>query len=523
MRSSESQGLNGKLAESASRGWVDRQLGALTPRQKLAQRLVALPGITNDGRPDQATRAALAAGLGVLHGLTGVSVSGAARYHVEVAETGAERALPPTLVAANLESGIGYTLGDGGTHFPYPRGIGHSDDADLARRLAEDAGREARLVGFHWTFSPCIDVLTERDDPILGVRAFGVDPRRTGVLGAAQVRGYQDGGLLATAKHFPGHGDSPTDTHAALATLPRRPEAHERVHMPPFEEAVAAGVASVMVAHVALPGLGVDGPASLSPVVNRTWLRGELAYEGVIVTDSLRMGAIARSVGTADAAVAALAAGADVANVKCSADEIPAVLDALEEALWAGVLDHEELDRSVERLLRARARLGLHRGHGIDLERCAELDAGEPWRQEGLARTVSTWSRPHLPGPAVVVGDSSLARLVAERLSSRGKQVLYEPAPVDTGSLSSVARKHPDATIVAVTCPLPAEGGRDSAAFACTVHSLRAEGRPVVAVVNSAVPAAELRVGGPAVSVPAVDAFGVVSRASVAAVVEALR
>lgn len=493
--------------------WVDRWLGRLTPRQKLAQRLVVLPGQTGDGRPDAAVRDALASGLGVLHGLTAISVSGAGRYHAEVDDLCAELGVPPVLVGANLESGIGYTLGGGGTDFPYPRGVGFSGSAELARRVAEAAAREARAVGFHWTFSPCVDVLTNPDDPILGVRAFGVDAERTGRLGAAQVAGYQSGGLLATAKHFPGHGDSAQDTHTSSAVLARTREDHERLHLPPFRDAVAAGVASVMVAHVALPALGVDGPASLSPLVNRVWLREELGFDGLVVTDSLRMGAIARRWNTADAAVAALASGADVANVKCPADEVPALLDALEEALTAGVLDHDELDRSVTRLLRARTWLGLHRGHGIDLDLCRQLDAGAVWEDPELARTVNAHVSP-VVGPVVVVGDGELAAQVAARLGA----VHVAVRPEEPGALT-----RPGAVAVAVTCPLPVDGGRDSEAFAAAVRSARAAGQDVVAVVNSTCAAEDLRVGAPSVSVPAVDAFGIVSRAAVAAVAEVLR
>jgi beta-glucosidase-like glycosyl hydrolase len=332
------------------------------------------------------------------------------------------------------------------------------------------------------------------------------------------VRGYQAGGLLATAKHFPGHGDSPTDTHRSLAVLPRTADEHARVHLPPFQAAIEAGVASIMVAHVVLRALGVDEPASLSPVVNRTWLRTELGYDGIIVTDALEMGAIADKWSLAEAAVVALAAGADVANVKCPAGEIPAILDVLEEALAAGQLSADELDRSVSRLLRAKIGLGLRNGHGIDLERCAELDAGRAWSGADLAGTVSTRGRPSVPGPAVVLGESELAR----RLAVRG-EVPLEPVAVTGESLASVARAHPRATVVAVTSPLPAEGGLDSAAFADAVRSARADGLAVVAVVNSAVPAAHLRVDGPSVSVPAVDAFEMVSDAAVAAVVEVLR
>ncbi|WIY00956.1 glycoside hydrolase family 3 N-terminal domain-containing protein [Amycolatopsis mongoliensis] len=518
MQSSESQEPSAISPADQGEAWIDRQLERLTPRQKLAQRLVVLPGVADDGRPDEDTRAALAAGLGVLHGLTGMSVSAAARYHVEVAGIADELGLPPALVSANLESGVGYTLGGGGTDFPYPRGIGHSDDAGLARRMAEEAAREARLAGFHWTFSPCVDVLTTPDDPILGVRAFGLEADRTAVLGVAQIRGYQDGGLLATAKHFPGHGDSAKDTHAEAAPLARTPEDHEHRHLPPFRAAIEAGVASVMVAHVALPGLGVPGPASLSPVVNRTWLRTELGYDGLVVTDSLRMGAIVAGWPTAASAVAALAAGADVANVKCPAGEVPSILDALEAALAAGELDGDELDRSVARLLRAKVRLGLHRAHGIDLARCEELDAGRSWADPGLAGTVSARLPDPVRGPVVVVGDSELARSLADGLKVARGEVAYEAL----SSPGEAARAHAGATVVAVTCPLPVDGGRDSAEFAASVEAARAHGHPVVAVVNSTVPATGLRVAGPAVSVPAVDAFGIVSGAAVGAAVEVL-
>src|SRR5258708_1562134 len=147
MQSSDSQAPLAHSLGDEAETWIDLQLGKLTPRQKLAQRLIALPGVTDGDRPDVDTRAALAAGLGVLHGLVGTTVSGAGRYHVEIAELGDALGVPPALVSANLESGIGYTLGGGGTDFPYPRGIGHCDDADVAWRVAEKAAREARLVG----------------------------------------------------------------------------------------------------------------------------------------------------------------------------------------------------------------------------------------------------------------------------------------------------------------------------------------------------------------------------------------
>jgi hypothetical protein len=196
--------------------------------------------------------------------------------------------------------------------------------------------------------------------------------------------------------------------------------------------------------------------------------------------------------------------------VKCPAEQIPSILDALEGALADGRLPRDELDGSVARLLRAKASLGLDQGHGIDLDRCAELDAGAAWQGPGLAGTVSVNGRPEIARPAVVVGDSELARRLAVRAA----------LPLEAVAVNEESLTRAGVTVVAVTCPLPVDGGRDSAAFAAAVRSAREAGARVVAVVNSTARATDLRVDGPSVSVPAVDAFEMVSESAVAAVVE---
>ncbi|WP_276320663.1 glycoside hydrolase family 3 protein, partial [Phytoactinopolyspora endophytica] len=321
--------------------------------------------------------------------------------------------LPPVFVTGNLEAGVGYSLGATGTDFPYPRGIGMAGSEELAYRVARQAADEARALGYRWTFSPCIDVVTTEEDPILGVRAYGVDAGGTSALGAAQIKGYQDAGVLATAKHFPGHGDSTVDSHLDLPRIDRSPDDHDAVHLAPFRAAIDAGVASIMVAHVVLPGLGVDEPASLSSLVNRGWLRDRLGFAGVIITDSLRMKAIAARYDPGTAAVLSLRAGADVANVKCPAGAFPAVLTRVVSAVRAGELSEATLDAALRRLLAAKWRAGADSPAGFDEAAVAHFDEPLEW-DDALRR--STVSVRHTVSPQahtlrhgishVVVGDT---------------------------------------------------------------------------------------------------------------------
>jgi beta-glucosidase-like glycosyl hydrolase len=507
--------------------WVDTVLGRLSPREKLAQRVLVLPGVA-DGGPDPATRQALQAGVGALHSVTTMAASAAARYHNAVLEVCADATLPPALISGNLESGVAYSLGSSGTHFPYPRGLGIAGDAELAGRVASDCAAEARSLGYHWTFSPCADVVTVPDDPVLGVRAFGVPPGQTAALVAAQVRGYQAQGVLATAKHFPGHGDSSVDSHHGLPCIARNVTDHERVHLPPFQAAVAAGVASIMVAHLTLPRLGIDEPASLSATVNRQWLRQELGFAGLIVTDSLRMNAISDRYGPAEAALLALRAGADVANVKCPAAEAPRIIAHLLAALADGALSESELDDSVRRLLLARVRIGLDEPMPLSETAAARLDAPAAWSDPARPRTVHPPAGGRAPrlsrdAPHVVVGDSTLARRVAELGRDHGFRFVWDPTRVTPGALATVAARHPGASLIPVVCPGPVMTATERTAIAHALDDPAVRGRVAAAVVNSGAPATSFPgLGDRVVSAPAVDVFGVVTDAAILAALDVL-
>jgi beta-glucosidase-like glycosyl hydrolase len=515
---------------SGENAWIEGHIGALSLNQKLAQCLLVMPGVDTDGLPDADTRQALLLGVGVLHSVTDMSASSAAKYHNAVLQLCLEAGLPPALISGNLESGVGYSLGKTGTDFPYPRGIGISEDAELAYRVSRDSAVEARSLGYHWTFSPCVDVIATDGDPILGVRAFGVPTALTNELSAAQIRGYQDGGLLATAKHFPGHGDSRVDSHKDLPRVDRTARDHAEVHMPPFISSIDADVASIMVAHVTLPEQGILGPASLSPTVCRQWLREDLGYAGIIISDSLRMNAIAARHSPAEAALLALQAGADVANVKTPAGEAASIIMTLAAAVRDGELSEASITDSVRRLLGARAALGLHRAKPVDEAAAGALDQPRQWTDPSRRRTASI----HDPRPGhfdvldrhqrfFVVGDTALAARLAELAQKRGIKASFFAAAPTPQAFTQAIDGEDDARVLAVFCPATAMASEERAAIIGAATAL--ESIPLVAavLVNSTLDASEFAdVSGLVLTLPAVDTFGIVSDAAVNAALDLL-
>ncbi len=271
----------------------------------------------------------------------------------------------PLLIAADLESGPGQRF-HGGTAFPGNMAIGATGQDSDAYTVGRIIAREARAVGIHMDFAPVVDVNNNPANPIINVRSFGEDPARVGQLGAAFVRGLRENGLLATAKHFPGHGNTGTDSHIALPVITEPLSRLDSVELVPFKSAVAAGVDAVMSAHIAVPALTGDSslPSTLSRVVLDTVLRGQLGFKGLIVTDALNMGAVVSRYGASRAVVMALAAGADILLMPT---DPAAAVDAIVRAVEHGEIDSSRLDASVERILEAKARLGLFHQRTVDL------------------------------------------------------------------------------------------------------------------------------------------------------------
>jgi beta-N-acetylhexosaminidase len=271
----------------------------------------------------------------------------------------------PLLTTADFEGGAGYIL-DGATRLPRAMAIAATRDPKLAFGAGELAAAEARALGVRVDFYPVYDVNNNPRNPIINIRSFGEDVGLVSEMANAYMRGIQSAGVLATAKHFPGHGDTTVDTHLGLATIDHPREHLDRVELAPFRAAVDAGVDAVMSSHIVLPALdrapGI--PATLSRPILTDLLRGEMKFDGLIFTDSMTMQAMTKNFGNDRAAVMAVQAGADV--VLQPPDE-EAAFRAIRAAIESGEIGREQVDRSVERILRVKARLGLHRSRTVDV------------------------------------------------------------------------------------------------------------------------------------------------------------
>ncbi|MEO0540009.1 MAG: glycoside hydrolase family 3 N-terminal domain-containing protein [Cyanobacteria bacterium P01_A01_bin.105] len=265
----------------------------------------------------------------------------------------------PLLLAADIEEGVGQRF-SGATWFPPPLALGAiaPHDLPLALALAEQMGRttaqEAVAIGLNWVLAPTVDVNNNPANPVINVRAFGEDPDTVSQLACAFMRGAQDFPVLTTAKHFPGHGDTATDSHLDLPVLPYDLDRLAALELAPFRQAIAAGVDSVMTAHLRLPSLDPQHPATLSSPMLSGLLRRDLGFGGLIVTDALMMGAITKQYGPYEAAVLAVEAGADV--VLMPPDPVGAIA-ALCEAVHTERLSYLHIRTAAERIWQAKRKI----------------------------------------------------------------------------------------------------------------------------------------------------------------------
>ena len=262
----------------------------------------------------------------------------------------------PPLVALDHEGGRVHRLRTPFTHFPPAARIGETGDPRLAFEVGAALGHELRNVGVDIDFAPVLDVFSNPDNTVIGDRAFGADPDCVAEFGCALAAGLRSAGVLPCGKHFPGHGATLLDSHDALP-CDERPQARlKSLDLPPFEAAIAQDIEMLMTAHVVYPALDPDRPASLSPIIMHDLLRQRLGFHGVIVSDDLEMGAIARTLPLEDACVRALAAGADMLLICHSLDRALPTRDACERALNDGRLRHTRLREAHDRIRRLKQR-----------------------------------------------------------------------------------------------------------------------------------------------------------------------
>ncbi|AZP18001.1 glycoside hydrolase family 3 protein [Streptomyces aquilus] len=264
----------------------------------------------------------------------------------------------PVLISTDQEHGIVCRVGEPATLFPGAMAIGAGGSRKDARTLGRVAGQELRALGIRQNYSPVADVNVNPANPVIGVRSFGADPHAVAGLVAAEVSGYQHGRqVAATAKHFPGHGDTAVDSHYGFPVITHTREQWEELDAPPFRAAIAAGIDSIMTAHLMVPALDDSGdPATLSRPILHGILREEFGYEGVIVTDSLGMEGVRTKYGDDRVPVLALKAGVDQL---LNPPNLDVAWNAVLNAVRGGELTEARLDESILRVLRLKAKLGL--------------------------------------------------------------------------------------------------------------------------------------------------------------------
>ena len=275
-----------------------------------------------------------------------------------------EAAKVPLLVSADLEMGPGMRLDDT-TWWPPNMAVAATGDVKYARLQGSYTAREARAAGINWLYAPVADVNNNPDNPVINVRSYGEDPQTVARFASAFIEGAQSAGALATAKHFPGHGDTAVDSHVGLPVVNVTRQRLEELELVPFRSAIATGVGSIMTAHISLPQIDPEGaPATLSYKVLTGLLRDELSFKGLVVTDALEMAGIAARYDPGTSAVLAVKAGADMI---LKTPDLDAASRAIKQAVERGEIGKPRIDASVERILRAKAALGLNEHRTVDL------------------------------------------------------------------------------------------------------------------------------------------------------------
>ena len=288
----------------------------------------------------------------------------------------------PLLIASDFERGTGNQI-SGTTLFPPLMAVGATWSEEQAYLMGRITALEARAIGIHMTYAPVVDVNINPENPIINVRSLGEDPEQVSRLAIAFIKGCQENGLMATAKHFPGHGDTDQDSHSVLPTVGGDRSRLERVELYPFRQAIEAGVQAIMTAHLQLPALDPtpDLPATLSPLIITELLRKELGFKGIIVTDAMDMEGVTTLYSPEEAALKAVQAGVDMVLLPPMPDE---VIEFLIQAARSGQISETRINTSVRRILEAKARLGLHKNRLVNVDILDEKVATKEHLQDAV-------------------------------------------------------------------------------------------------------------------------------------------
>jgi len=367
-------------AAAGENGVAERWLTGMTARQRVAQ-LVVIRTHGNTGNPRgrewrnilRWVRDTQVGGVIVVNRVRrGLVVKAEPYESLQFINRLQKLAKVPLLVGGDFERSVSMRF-DGTIQYPHAMAYGAAGKPEWTAELGKITVREARALGFQWVFAPDADVNNNPENPIIGIRAFGVDAATVSEHVAAFVRGAKSATppALVTVKHFPGHGDTEEDSHKGLPVIAVDRARLEAVELPPFRAAIAAGVDSVMTAHIAMPQVDKEGvPATISPVVIGEVLRKQLGFTGLVTTDAMDMDALAREYGSAEASVRAIEAGVDVLLMPRDPDQ---AIDAVMKAVTAKRLTMARINESVRKVLRAKARLALQKSRMTDGDNIPEV------------------------------------------------------------------------------------------------------------------------------------------------------
>jgi beta-N-acetylhexosaminidase len=379
-------------------GWADSVLATMTPRDKAAQ--LVWPQLFGDYAPTSSAGWTRVEQLIVREHVGGFIMSIGSPIETAVKLNAMQRlSRLPLVIGADYETGVafrqrgGYFLPNdiylgGGTMFPYQMGIGATRDTSFAYQEGRITALEGRALGVHIAFAPVLDVNNNPANPVIGMRSFGEDPHLVAAMGASFIHGLQEHGMLATGKHFPGHGDTDENSHLTITTVHASRARIDSVELVPFERAIAAGVQGIMTFHGVIPALDTASvPATLNPAIMTGLLRKQLGFKGLLVTDAMDMsgvlarvtvaggpsgptatgnyGTIRNALSIGEACKLALAAGADVLLMP---SDVPAAIDAVVEGVNQGRFTQARVDSSVRRILEIKQQLGLERQRFVSLD-----------------------------------------------------------------------------------------------------------------------------------------------------------
>jgi beta-glucosidase-like glycosyl hydrolase/CubicO group peptidase (beta-lactamase class C family) len=370
------------FSEAPDKKWAEGILESLTLREKIAQLVqIRVPGkFINRRSPEfQAIREQVSQ-----NHIGGIVLFAGNIYESAVLLNELQTISKlPLLVAADFERGASFRIADT-TSFPWAMALGATGSEPFAYQQGLITARESRALGVHWIFAPVLDVNNNPDNPVINIRSFGEDPGLVARLGSAFIRGAKKGGVLTTAKHFPGHGDTAVDSHIGLPAVDSDMARLQSVEFAPFRSAIEAGVDSIMTAHVAVPRITGEPelPATLSSKILTDLLRNTLRFRGIVVTDALEMAGITNHYWCGLAAIRAIQAGADVLTLPPDA---AVAINEVERAVRRGDITEARIDQSVRKVLDAKRSLGLQRNRLVSVDRISQIVASPQnlkWAQD---------------------------------------------------------------------------------------------------------------------------------------------